>query len=305
MASVLCASVEIEPSDIAPVAKRLTISAGGLDLLQRDGLGRVDLELEQAAQRHVAPALVVDELRVFLVGVPLVGARAVLQLGDRVGRPHVLFAAHAPGVFAAGVEHARQHRVVAEGRQVHAQRLLGDLEHADAADLAGGAAEVLVDEALLQADGLEELRAAVGHVGAHAHLGHDLRQALADGLDVVVDRLVGLSSPGSDLVQVDQRLQRQVGVHGLGAVAGEHREVVHLARAAGLDDQPGGGAQALAHQVVVHGRQRQQRGDRDLVAPHAAVGDDQDVVAALQRVDGLGAQAGQLGLDALAAPVSG
>jgi hypothetical protein len=28
-ASVLCASVEIEPSDIAPVAKRLTISFAG------------------------------------------------------------------------------------------------------------------------------------------------------------------------------------------------------------------------------------------------------------------------------------
>ena len=28
-ASVVCASVEIEPSDIAPVAKRLTISAAG------------------------------------------------------------------------------------------------------------------------------------------------------------------------------------------------------------------------------------------------------------------------------------
>ena len=29
MASVVCASVEIEPSDIAPVEKRLTISAAG------------------------------------------------------------------------------------------------------------------------------------------------------------------------------------------------------------------------------------------------------------------------------------
>ncbi len=79
---------------------------GRLDLVDRDRLGRIDDELEQAAQRHVALGLVVDEARVFLVGLEAVRAHAVLQLGDRVGRPHVLFAAHAPGVFAAGVEHA-------------------------------------------------------------------------------------------------------------------------------------------------------------------------------------------------------
>ena len=35
MASVVCASREIEPNDIAPVEKRLTISTAGLDLLER------------------------------------------------------------------------------------------------------------------------------------------------------------------------------------------------------------------------------------------------------------------------------
>ena len=50
----------------------------------------------------------------------------------------------------------------------------------------------------------------------------------------------------------------------LGAVAGEHREVVHLARRAGLDHQAGAGAQAL-HQVLVDRRQRQQRRDGDAV----------------------------------------
>jgi hypothetical protein len=129
-----------------------------------------------------------------------------------------------------------------------------------------GAAEVLLDEVLLQADGLEDLRAAVRHVGADAHLGHDLGQALADGLDVVVDRLLGRQVARQVLVQLGQGLHRQVGVHGLGAIAGQHGEVVHLARGAGFHHQAGGGAQALAHQVVVDGRQRQQRRDRDLVA---------------------------------------
>ena len=140
MASVACASVRDRAERHGAGGEALDDLLGRLDLVDRDRLGRIDPELEQAAQRHVAAALVVDDLRVFLVGVEVVGARAVLQLGDRVGRPHVLFAAHAPGVFAAGVEHAGEHRVVAEGGVVHADRFLGDLEHADAFDLAGGAA---------------------------------------------------------------------------------------------------------------------------------------------------------------------
>ena len=56
MASVVCASVEIEPSDIAPVEKRLTISARRLDFLDRHRLARVEAELEQPAERHVAAA---------------------------------------------------------------------------------------------------------------------------------------------------------------------------------------------------------------------------------------------------------
>ena len=231
----------------------------GLDLVDRNRLCRIDDELEQAAQRHVALGLVVDELCVFLVGFEAVGANPVLQLGDRVGRPHVLFAAHAPGVFAAGVEHAFEHRIVAERGTVHPDRLFGDSEDADAADLARGAAEIRVDQRLLEADRLEQLRAAVRHVGRHAHLRHDLRQTLADRLDVVVDRLVAAELCGKRLAQVDQRLEREVGVDRLSAVAGEHGEVMDLARRTGLDHQPGGGAQALADEVLMHGRERQRR----------------------------------------------
>ncbi len=275
---------------------------GGLDLVHRDGLGRIDLELEQAAQRHVAAALVVDDLGVLLVRPPTVGARAVLQLGDGVGAPHVLLAARAPGVFAAGVQHASQHRVGAEGGAVAGQGFLGDLEHADALDPAGGAGEILGDGVGVDADGLEQLRAAVAHVGAHAHLGHDLGQALADGLDVVVDGLLGRQLARQVLVHGGQGLHGQPGVHGLGAVAGQHGEVVHLARAAGLHHQAGAGAQALADQVLVHGRQRQQRRDRHAVGARAPVADDEDVVPAADGVHRLRAQAGQARLHALGAP---
>ena len=48
----------------------------------------------------MAAALVVDQLGVFFVGIPIVGARAVLEFGNRVGGPHVFFAPRTPGVFA-------------------------------------------------------------------------------------------------------------------------------------------------------------------------------------------------------------
>ena len=163
-ASVACASVEIEPSDIAPVAKRLTISAGGLDLVQRHRPAGIEAELEQAAaQRHVAARLVVDDLRVFLVRLESARrpARTRAGLGDRVGRPHVLASrtrkAYSPPASEPSASSGRRRT-----RRGAADRLLGDLEHADAADLARRAGEVLVDEASSrQADRLEHLRAAV------------------------------------------------------------------------------------------------------------------------------------------------
>ena len=191
----------------------------GLHFVDRDRGARVDLELEQTAQGHVTAVLVVDDLRVFLVGVPVVGARAVLQLGDGIGRPHVLLAAYAPGVFPARVEHGRQHRIVAERGFVHADGFFGDLEHADAAHAAGGAGEVLVDRLAVETDGLEQLRAAVRHVSRHTHLGHDLGQSLADRLHIVVDRLVRAQVPWQALVDRGQSFHGQVGVHGLRAVA--------------------------------------------------------------------------------------
>ena len=150
----------------------------GLDFLDRHRLALVEPELEQPAKRHVPLRLVVDDARVFLVGRVGVAARRMLQLGDRIGRPHVLFAAHAPGVFAAGIERMREHRVVAERRLVHADRLLGHLEHADALDVRGGAGEILVDQLPRQAHRLENLRAGVGHVGRDAHLDITLRSPL-------------------------------------------------------------------------------------------------------------------------------
>ena len=58
----------------------------------------------------------------------------MLQLGNRFRRPHVLLAARAILVFAAGIERVTQHRVVAERELMHPKSLLGDLEQAQKLD---------------------------------------------------------------------------------------------------------------------------------------------------------------------------
>ncbi len=88
----------------------------------------------------------------------------------------------------------------------------------------------------------------------------------------------------------------------LGTVAAEQREVMHLARGAGLDDEAGARAQPLAHQMLMHGGRREQRRNRQQLRRHLAIGDDQDVVAEVDRVLGLGAQRRDRRFHAAAAP---
>jgi hypothetical protein len=67
--------------------------------------------------------------------------------------------------------------------------------------------------------------------------------------------------------------------------------VRHLARVAGLADDPAARAQRLAHQVVMHRAGREQHRDRSQVWRYAAVRQDQDVHAAAHRALGLRTQA--------------
>src|SRR6267378_1810437 len=77
-----------------PGGKALDDGGGGLDLVERNRLAPLEAEVEQAAEGHMPFRLVVDERRVFLVRGIGVGARRMLQLGDRLRRPGVLLAAH-------------------------------------------------------------------------------------------------------------------------------------------------------------------------------------------------------------------
>ena len=185
---------------------------------------------------------------------------------------------------------------------MHADRLFGNLEHPDALDPARRAGEVLVDGLAIDADRLEQLRAAVTHVGRHAHLRHDLGQPLADRFAIVVDRLVGTQLSWQAPVDVGQGLEREVGMHRFGAVSCQRSKMVHFARASSLDYQACRGTQPFAHQVLVHRAQRQQRRDRQLRRADGPVADDEDVLAAPYGVHRLRTQGRQFGFHTFVAP---
>ena len=100
MASVSCASLLIEPNDIAPVVKRFTISVAGSTSSSGTGLSAL-LELHQAAQGAQVAVLLVDEVGVFLEGLEVVLPHGVLQLADGLRVQQVVFAADAIVVVAA------------------------------------------------------------------------------------------------------------------------------------------------------------------------------------------------------------
>ena len=212
-----------------------------LDLLDAGSAARSRLEAEQAAQRHQPLGLLVHPVGVLLEDVVAAGAGGVLEAEDGLRVEQVRLALAAPLVLAADLQRAVRGGD-AGGRVrlgVPGGDLLGDDVEADAADLGGGAVEVLVDEVLVEADGLEDLGAAVGGDGGDAHLGHDLQDALAEGVDQVADGLLGLDAgqEGAGADQVLDGLHRQVRVDGGGAVADEQGDVVDLADVAGLDQQ--------------------------------------------------------------------
>jgi len=127
------------------------------------------------------------------------------------GRPHVLLAADAPLVLAAGVEHGGEHRVVGERGAVRAHGLFHHSKQPMPPTLLAVPRKYLSTRSRFQSDRLEDLGPAVRHVRADAHLRHDLVEALPTA-SRSSDRLFGV-----DAVQRDQGLEREVRMGRLGA----------------------------------------------------------------------------------------
>ena len=248
---------------------------GRLHLLDRNRFGR-RLQLQQAAQGRALPALVVDEIGVLAINGRLVAAAGVLQLEHRLRIEQVVLAVAAPLVLAARVELVVLSAAVDERPRVPPDDLLGHRVDADAADARRGPREAAVDEGLVEADRLEDLRAPVALQRGDAHLGHHLQHALRAGLDVVANRLRPVDvlqlAVGEQLLD---GLEGEIRVDHGGAVPHEQRHVVTLAGLAGLDDQRAARAGALAHEMVVDAGRGEQGRDRRVLPIYAAVGQHQ------------------------------
>ena len=262
----------------------------GLHLVERQGLPGV-VELEQAAQRGHVLRAVVDQLRVLLEDGVVVLARRLLQLVHGLRVEQVVLPTLAPLVLAAGVEAAAVRLELRVGGAVAHAGLGGDDVEADPLDAGVGPGEVAVDHLLPDADRLEDLRAAVRLEGRDAHFRHHLHDPLHHRLVVVV---VGLfesevgQHPLAD--QVAEALVDHVRVDGVGAVPEQQAEVVDLARLPRLDGDARPRPLAGADQVVVQPGYRQQRRYRGQALVEAAVGEDQDGCAAVDRRLGRGEQ---------------
>ncbi len=205
----------------------------------------------------------------------------MLELGDHVRCPHVIFATDTEGILATDVEHVAKHGIGGEGRQMRTHGFFGNFIEANTADLAGGARKVVGDEVGVEADRLEDLRSTVRQVGRNTHLRHDLVEAFVDRLDVVLQRILGLVTC--------QVLDGGIGkprADRLGAIGSEEGELMDLAYRAGIDDDAGACPQAFAHEVMVSTGAGKQRGDRDAIARYAAITEDQDVEAVGNRMLG-------------------
>src|SRR6202034_3596042 len=157
--------------------------AGRFHLVEWDGWAGPLAELQQAAQRRHPLALVVDQTAVLLEDLVLPGAGGVLLLEHGVGVEQVVFALATPLVFPAYFEFAVRALVgpVQEGQRVPGRDVGGDVGEVDSAGGTSQPGEVLGQDAFVDADGLEQLRAGVGRQRRDAHLGHHFQHALAGG----------------------------------------------------------------------------------------------------------------------------
>jgi hypothetical protein len=131
---------------------------GRLDFLERNRrCGLLKFSRPRIVQRC---GFVVDQLGVFLERRISVDAHGLLQLGDGVGVPHVVFAVAPPLILPAVFEHFAVDAIGGEAVAMP-PGFAGDHVQIDAVDPAGGAGEIFVDDGRCSADRFENLRAAI------------------------------------------------------------------------------------------------------------------------------------------------
>jgi hypothetical protein len=124
---------------------------------------------------------------------------------------------------------------------------------------------------VVESDGVEEMGAAIAVHDGDAHLRHDLRETLIEGLEHVL--LASLRSGGGS------GLQREPGTDSARTYAEQHSGVMQIAAVSCLDGQADTRADASVNECVVHGSGSQRHGDRQLLRASGHVGEQQQLCA--------------------------
>ena len=175
---------------MAPVQNRLTISLAGSTISSGIGL-RPALISSRSPQRAKLPALVIAGGGKLLEICEIVLPERMLEFLDRLGVPHVVLAPPAPHDLAAAVELGKLGPRIARIGDLHSLHCLASENiQINSLDAAGRAGEERVDDRAAEANGLEDLCAAIALQGADSHLAEDLEQSGVDGAGVIVHRLL-------------------------------------------------------------------------------------------------------------------
>ena len=202
----------------------------------------------------------------------------MLERADDLGIPLVVLTIAAPSILASILQRRRRDAHVRKRALMARQRLGRDHIHTDATDARRGVGEVAIDDRAVDAEALEDLRAAVRLDRGDAHARDGLAQPLDQCLDVEPLGALRVDGRGHQLASRDvcDRLEREVRVDRLSAVADQQREVHHLARFPRFNDQTDPGACLLADQVVVDRGGGEERRDGHVRGIDVPVAQDQN-----------------------------
>ena len=140
------------------------------------------------------------------------------------------------------------------GRGLAFRHLLRDGVKVHAVDPGGRAGKVAPEHLVVQAQCFENLCAAVAVQGGDSHFRHDLQDALAQSLDIVVDgRREGHVAQHSLGDHVVKGFIHQIGIHRTAAVPEQDAMVVHFPRLSAFQHDAAPGPLPNADQVMMHG----------------------------------------------------
>ncbi len=190
-------------------------------------------------------------------------------------------------------QRARRLGALAVSRPVVDQDVIGNLLEPDPPERGCRSREAGIDHLGAEAEGLEDLRAAIGREGRDPHLGQDLEQALFrrgaeleprlrrawPGRLARIPAAVVLALVRALVEQRVYRGNREPRVDRFGAVPDQRGVVMDVDRVARLGHQPHPRAQAPFHQVLPHSADREQHRDRRAPGTDAPIADDEDVRA--------------------------